>query len=595
MKADPQSESRIRLRTNMAFATIMVCVVALGGWLVWVMIDRRTEALGVADTQHRRKIIIPARRGSILARTRHDNQILACSRQVPSCFADPKLLTDDEIYGVCVKLAKILRVDPMQLQLKIMRRREQRFVWLRREITRRQAEAIDRLGLRAIGIQYEWRRAYPAGAVAPTLIGWRRIDGVPGGGLEMSMDHVMGADDGKQVVVADAARRPLRALTGMSTPPRDGNAIHLTIDVVIQGYLQDALADAYEKYKDTETDETWVTGVVVRPSTGEILAMASMPNFDPNDFSRPGSSRTNRAITLPYEPGSIAKPIFSAAAVNAGKLRWSDSIDCEQGRYRAHRGGTITDHGHHYGRLTLKMVNVRSSNIGMAKVGEMCGNEMLYKVARDFGFGQETGIRLPGESRGQLRPVERWDGYSLRRVPFGQEISCTALQMTMAFSALANGGKLMKPILVDRITDGKGTVYHQSEPTVVRQVIRPEVSRQALEVMRLVVDDDHGTGKRCRMDNWTSFGKTGTAQVVGRDPADGVYRYLPRKFTASFIGGAPASDPELVCLVSVYCPDYSKGHYGGTVATPYVRRVLENSLNYLGVPHDKPDRYAAQN
>jgi len=235
--------------------------------------------------------------------------------------------------------------------------------------------------------------------------------------------------------------------------------------------------------------------------------------------------------------------------------------------------------------LSLEEVNVVSSNIGMAKVGEMLGNDELYRIARSFGFGSKTGIELPGESAGQVRPPGKWDGYSLRRVPFGQEISVTALQLTMAFCSLVNGGLLMRPRLVDSIVDaGTGQVIWKSRPVVVRRVLSSRVSARSLEVLRAVIE--RGTGRACRLSEWSSFGKTGTAQVAMSGG------YNDRDYCGSFIGGAPASRPRVVCLISIYRPNRSLGYYGGKVAAPYVKEVLEQTLSYLGVPPDLPDRSA---
>ena len=325
----------------------------------------------------------------------------------------------------------------------------------------------------------------------------------------------------------------------------------------------------------------WATGIVVEPKTGQVLAMCSAPGFDPKSYnlSQP-AQRLNRAISVPYEPGSAAKPLFGAAAVDAGIMNYQTRIYCEQGRYKSRGGGVITDHGSRYGWLTLAEVIQKSSNPGMAKVGEAMGNRRLWTTARRFGLGIKTGIRLPGESRGVVRPLSRWDGYSLRRVPFGHEVSATALQLAMAFGSLANGGLLLKPRIIDQIRSPGGQVIWRSRREVVRRVLSPSVAAETLSVLQEVVE--RGTGKACRLARWTSFGKTGTAEIAG--PGG----YVAGAYTATFIGGAPASSPKVICLISVYWPDNSKGYYGGTVAAPQVKRVLEQTLWYLGVPPDRP-------
>jgi cell division protein FtsI (penicillin-binding protein 3) len=277
----------------------------------------------------------------------------------------------------------------------------------------------------------------------------------------------------------------------------------------------------------------------------------------------------------------VLKPLFAAAAVQRGVVSWASRIDCENGVYRAHRGGRISDHGHSYDALCLRDVVIRSSNIGMAKIGEMLGNDRLYRIARQFGFGEPTGVELPAESPGILRDLHKWDGYSLRRVPFGQEISVTTLQLAMAFSSLANGGILHRPRLIHHIAGPDGKKRHLPVGPS-RRVLSRRVAAEALDVLRGVVEDEHGTGRRCRLDRWTSFGKTGTAQVPDR------HGYNDRDYMGSFVGGAPAERPAVLCVISIYKPDRTLGYYGGTVAAPYVGQVLAQSLEYLDVRPDRP-------
>jgi len=284
---------------------------------------------------------------------------------------------------------------------------------------------------------------------------------------------------------------------------------------------------------------------------------------------------------MPFEPGSVFKPVVVAGAVDAGVVSYQEEIFCENGLYNAPRGGRISDHGKSYGTLTITDGVVLSSNICMAKIGEKLGNEMIHRIVERFGFGQQTGIDLPGQSPGILRPLAKWDGYSMRRVPFGQEISATALQVTMAFCALANGGQLLRPRLVELVADNEGQVLYQSHKEVVRRVLSPPVAAQSLAVLEEVVR--RGTGRACQMEQWRSFGKTGTAQIAGGGG------YVEDAYVGSFVGGAPTSNPRVLCMIAIYRPDKHRGYYGATVAAPYVKQVLEHSLTYLGVPPDKAE------
>ena len=528
-----------------------------------------------------RRIVLPlpARPGNIYARSRHSPVLLAGSRQIPSCFVDVKLLSIPEIGDVSAELARVFDLDPGDVYTCLIARRNDRFVWVAREITRDQAAAVQALDRRAVGIQHEWRREYPNGPLAGEVLGFCQKDRTPGGGLELAASKVLTPLDGVRVLRGDAYGRPIWQAQAETRPPRDGGNVYLSIDVVIQRLLQEAVAESVEKY-----GAKWGTGVVIQPWTGDVLALASVPTFDPNRFNEtPPEQMLNRAIASPYEPGSVFKPLIAASAVEAGLLNYSSRIDCENGVYHAHRGGRISDHGHHFGMLSLAEVVIRSSNIGMAKVGEKLGNRQLHEAVYRWGFGRPTGLGLPGETGGIVRDLDKWDGYSLRRVPFGQEIATSTLQLAMAFGAVANGGVLMQPRLVQRITDAEGKRQRLIEPRPMRRVLSESVSRQSLTVLQQVVDSPHGTGKRCRLSHWTSWGKTGTAQIPGRGG------YIDGAYTGSFVGGAPVKKPAIVCLISIYFPDRSKGYYGGTVAAPYVRQVLEGALRHLNIPPDRPE------
>ncbi len=267
-------------------------------------------------------------------------------------------------------------------------------------------------------------------------------------------------------------------------------------------------------------------------------------------------------------------------------ITWQSRFNCEGGVYNAPGGGTVSDHGSHYGVLTLEDIIVNSSNIGMAKVGEKLGNHRLYEIVHRFGFGSQVPLQMPqggnwpGATVGIIREPERnWDGYSLRRVPFGQEISVSAMQLANAYCALANGGELLEPRLVDAVMDasGKNVLWH-SERKVLRRVLSPQTSRGILDAMAQVVE--RGTGKACKLDGWTSFGKTGTAQIAWHGT------YPAGAFTSTFVGEMPVGKPAVLCLISIHWPTRG-GHFGAQVAAPRVKEVLEKTLSYLDVPQDR--------
>ncbi|MCP4378233.1 MAG: penicillin-binding protein 2 [bacterium] len=575
---EPASGSK--WRHNIVFGGMAFVLVALGVRL-WHMRDLYGDmARAMTDRQQRYVVKIPARTGNIYI-TAHNRPVLfATSREAPACFVDPSLLEDYEIADVSADLAGALDVDPLAVQDVLISRRKKKYAPIKdnpyREITSKQLAAIKALKNQAIGVEYNWVRNYPCGDLAGSVIGFRMRDGKPGGGLELSLNKYLIAYDGKRELLVDAARRAVRLVPEKSIPPRDGNHVYLCLDAVIQNHLQEALVETVAQYGGSKT---WASGVVIDPKTGKILAMCSIPSFDPNRSGQPGSAATNRAVIMPFEPGSVVKPLFAAAAVSEGLVDWGTMIFCENGCYRPRRGGRITDHGKSYGMKSVTDGIVLSINTLMAKLGAMLGNKRLHAWVTKFGFGKKTGIELPGEEPGLIRPLHRWDTYSTPRVPFGQEMAVTSLQLAMAFSAVANDGLLLRPRLIDRIVDPQGKVLYTGGRKVVRPIFTPAVARQCRLVMQQVVQ--RGTGKRCQMENWTSFGKTGTAQIAG--PGG----YVDGAYTGSFVGGAPVDEPRLLCVISVYWPDRSKGYYGGKVAAPFVKQVLERSLIYLKVPPDK--------
>jgi cell division protein FtsI/penicillin-binding protein 2 len=563
---------------NVVYALLAGSLVALGARHVVLLRDERGRALAMAERQQRMIIPLPGRPGSIYARTFNRYVLLAGSKQVPGVFADPTMMPDARIGDVAIRAGDLLNEDPVRIQENLIEHRDNRFTRIKEAISPEQYQAIRSARLPGIGILYDWQREYPNGPLGAQVLGYRQYDGAPGEGLELSQDVHLSARNGQRVVLTDARRRAIWPVLSQSKLPQDGRNVYLCMDLIIQGYLEQALTEAVEKYGGRKT---WATGLVVNPNTGEVLAMASWPSYDPREFNHTDANfRTNRSIVMPFEPGSAFKPIVAAAALDADLVNWQTQVNCESGEYLARNGGRITDHGSRYGMLTVWDVIVFSSNIGMAKIGEKLGNRALCETVYRFGFGERTMIELPGESPGIIRPLRQWDGYSLRRVPFGQEISVTALQLIMGYGALANGGELLRPRVIDSITDASGKELYRGERTVVRRAIGKKVS----DAMRLCMMDvvERGTAKLARSDRWTIFGKTGTAQISG-----GPRGYVDGAYVSTFVGGAPVDNPEAICLISVYWPEKSKGYYGGKVAAPYVKDVLEKTLSYWTVPPDR--------
>lgn len=545
------------------------------------------------------EVILP-RRGDILDT---NFRVMAGTLLLPSVYVDPGLVADAR-FTAC-SIAPVLGLDAAELQrnLEAWAADGRRFVWLKRRLPQTEYAQLESIvtarRLEAVRMRLEPVREYPQGSVAPHVLGFTSLDlrSDPDGafepyedlrgliGVEAEFDPLLRGTPGSRSLTVDVGRRALRSSEQTLHPAQDGATVVLTLDTFIQELTQAALADACEEFAGT-----WGTAIVLDPHTGEVLAMASWPSFDvQSPFPAPYEAMTeeqrahaadtwrNRAIGLCYEPGSIFKPIIASQALNDG-LTSLDEVFTINGPTHSFSGRIIHD-THAYGQLTLHEVISKSSNIGMGLLGARCGMERLYNYVRKFGFGAPTGIELPGEEIGLLADLKDWNPrFSPQSIPVGQEIAVTAIQMAAAYGALANDGMLMQPRIVRGLIgpDGK-TIRDNSQPIEVRRVLQADVARAfRLQALAETVTE-HGTGRLAILKDYRVFGKTGTAQIArGHGYGAGI-------FCSSFAGGAPADDPRLIVLVSVYNPR-QKSHYGGTVAAPAVKRILEETLHYLQVP-----------
>ena len=423
-------------------------------------------------------------------------------------------------------------------------------------------------------------RVYPNGSLAAHVLGFvgtdemqkPRFATVGRDGMELVLNSALSGVAGWRVTETDRQKRELVALRDEDVQARDGLNVVLTIDAAIQHIVETALADAMQKHTPIS-----ITGIITRPRTGEILAMATLPNFDPNNpGASPADARRNRVISDVMEPGSTFKIVVVSGALNEGVVRWGDTFDCEQGHF-AFAGRVLHDH-EPLGILTTESIITKSSNIGAAKIGIRLGEDRLYDYAREFGFGQRTGISLPGEARGLLYPVKDWTKVSIAQIPMGQGVAVTRLQMIMAMSALANDGWLMRPMLVNRLEDRNGNVVQQYAPQRVRQIVGDSTDKLMIEALKTVVSPD-GTAPGAAMKDYTVAGKTGTAQKVENGA------YAEHKFYASFVGFFPADNPEL--CISVVMDDPKEGYYGGLVCGPVFKDIAERCASYLNIPADK--------
>ncbi|MFO1512468.1 MAG: penicillin-binding protein 2 [Verrucomicrobiota bacterium] len=393
-------------------------------------------------------------------------------------------------------------------------------------------------------------------------------------GIERVLNDKLSGVSGWRVTETDSRKREVVALRDQDVPARDGLSVVLTIDSVIQHLLETALAEGLEKNSPSN-----ISGLVIRPRTGEILAMATLPSFDPNQVPHNPDLRRNRIISDVDEPGSTFKIVVVSGALNDRTVTLKDVFDCERGNF-PFAGRILHDHDGGFDRLSVEGIITKSSNIGAAKIGIKMGNRRLYEYLCEFGFGMRTGIQLPNESPGIVHATDRWSKVSIAQIPMGQGVAVTRLQMAMAMSAIANNGWLMRPRLVSRLVDRDGHVVAEYQPQRVRQVVGDAAAQQMVQALKTVVTSD-GTAVQAGLTNYVVAGKTGTAQKAG---AGG---YLPGKYVSSFIGFFPADDPEI--CISIVLDEPKGGHFGGKVAAPIFHQVAESVANYLNIRRDVPN------
>ncbi|MBN1436888.1 MAG: penicillin-binding protein 2 [Sedimentisphaerales bacterium] len=571
---------------------LVVIVLGLAGVLTRVYFLQTTaqpELAHRAAVQQLRIVSDTPQRGMIVDR---QGRTLAVSTQVRSIAVDPSLITNVDL--AAEQLGAVLEISPDDLRNLIEQYRDRRFRWVKRFVTDEQADAVAALGIHGVLIQTEYQRRYPMGSLAGHIIGFTDIDGCGLEGIEALFQDDLAGDSGTLLLNSDVHRRPLACQDG-SSRGRDGLTVALTIDAAIQGFVEEQLQQTVERY-----NAAGAVGIVMDPQTGEIYALANYPGFSPATARQcdPNLLR-NRVLTDPIEPGSTFKPFTVAAAIEYGLVNPDTRIDCHNGRYSGRGFGTIREYNYHrYGMLTVAEIIMRSSNIGSAIMAQRVGKSRFYEMLQRFGFGRRTGIDLPGEGVGILRPLEQWNDheYTLTRVAFGQGVAVTPIQLIRAFCVFANGGQLVRPRLTRGLLDQAGNVVRdftqeealwplrvEGDPTDSRQVIAPEVARVMVEDILLgVVERREGTAHNAFLPGYDVFGKTGTAQV----PLSDGRGYEEDKYVASFIAGAPAYDPRLCVLVMVREPDRSLGlgYTGGRVAAPPVREILRQSLAYLQIP-----------
>lgn len=552
--------------------------------LVWAVLIVRAGQVGLGfderlvkrlGSQHERVITVAPQRGSILDRL---GRPLAVSVEVGSVYADPSMVEDPE--EAARLLAPVLEREPDKLLAQLTK--AGRFAWLARQVTTRVSEEVRNLGIDGVRVTQESHREYPSGTLAAQVLGFVGTDGGGLEGLEARYDDQLMGDSFRYTVLRDGRRRATNYEGVLARRSTEGQTLVLTLDHGIQHRAEMALDAAIVRH-----EAKGGFALVMEADTGAILAAASYPRFDPNEFrNAEPSTWKNQGLSMNFEPGSTMKSFVVAEVLERGLSTPDERIYCEKGRYRI--GRNVVHDSHPEGWLTMADVVKKSSNVGTVKLAERLGPATLEEVYRRFGFGSRTGVDLYGEEGGILHPSSGWARITFATHAFGQGLAVTGIQMAAGYCALVNGGRRVQPHVLAQVRGLQGEVVEDLRPPAPQeQLISPETSAALRPLLERVLEKD-GTGWRAAMGGYTAGGKTGTAQKV----KDG--RYAKGLYVSSFIGFAPADDPRLVTYVVLDEP--TNKYYGGTVAGPVFREVTAYALRSLGVPPDKvsePEALAA--
>ena len=561
---------------------IRIAIACGAGALVFTIFSARLVDLHVAKHAEYSRIAaekntirqnIPAKRGLILDR---NGDKLAVNLPVHTVFADASHIKDSD--AVSELAARYLGLKQSEVADKIAT--GGKYLVLKRKVPdetvlQLQAEMRER-DLRGVYTEVDSIRAYPNGFMLGHVLGYLNHERKGVQGIERTMEKHLAGEDGFRYTERDRTGREIVLYRGQEQEPQHGKNIRLTIDMGLQAILEEEIDATYRDLKPHT-----VNAIMVDPHTGEILAMASRPCFDPN---KPGSAEPetmkNRSIIDMVEPGSTFKVVVAAGALNEGKVDEKSSIFCENGRF-FYGGRTLKDH-HGYGHMSVHDIMVKSSNSGCAKMALMMGGEKFHEYVRRFGFGERLGIELPGEIPGMVHPPSRWDKLTITRMPMGHSVAVTPLQITMGMSVIANGGRLMAPHIVKAV-EGPNGEADRKEPKVVRGVVPEKIARFVGNSLAAVTQPG-GTATYARVNGFNVAGKTGTAQKVSEKGG-----YAPGKYVVSFVGYMPAEDPRFVCLVMVDDAKVASGlNYGGLVAAPIFSRIAERAARHLDLVPTQP-------
>ncbi|MFA6078540.1 MAG: penicillin-binding transpeptidase domain-containing protein [Candidatus Omnitrophota bacterium] len=512
----------------------------------------------IADEQHSYSIELPPTRGTIYDR---NMRVLAVNLNSDSVYANARIIKDKPL--IADKLSSILNMDKGLILERLSR--DKAFIWIKRKVTPEEAAKIKSAKLSGIELVKESKRFYPNRSMACHLLGAVNIDNAGLEGIELLYDKYLKGQSGWLASSRDARSKILESYQDEYVPAKDGFNMVLTIDEVIQHIAERELEKIYLKYNAKAASI-----VIIDPKNGDVLALANFPNFDLNETkNRPVESIRNRAINDFFEPGSVFKIVTASAVLEENIVGLDDKFYCENGLYKV--GRRLLHDVHPYGTLTFRQVIEKSSNIGTIKIAGILGPDRLYKYLKLFGFYDKTGVDLPGEVVGMNRPVSKWTPSSMLAIPMGQEVTVTAMQLASAIAVIADNGYKVRPRIVRRIVDSDGQVVKEFPAKIVRKVMSPKTAAKMRAVLMGAVEN--GTGKKAKIEDYHTGGKTGTAQKV----EGGTYSH--GSFIASFIGFAPVEKPVLAVAVCVDEPH--PVYYGGDVAAPVFKNVVDETLKYM--------------
>ena len=583
----------LKSRACLACYGIGTLFTALSSRLIYLAVNQHDHYANIAKKSYVAKVIIPARRGAIQDA---EGNSLARNEPLKNVILDGKLICEAKRGKTPNEVAELLAASLGMNAEDVLKRitPERKYVVLKKKISEELAADLDRkvqaAGIKGVTFEQNFERIYPAHQMLCHVVGFYGYEDArePGGegsfrgieGVERSMDNWLAGQDGWRYFEKDGRGKELMNLTGEERAPHNGANVRLTVNLNLQQIVESELEAACKRLRPVKA-----TVIMMKPDTGEILAMANRPTYDPNEArnAKP-EERFNNAIAGTIEPGSTFKAVTCAGALHFHLVTPKTEIYCENGKW-SYGGLALHDH-HPYGMMSVSQIIEHSSNIGAAKLAIQIGQERFYNWVRNFGFGQQTGVALPGEVRGILRPREKWEPVSITRVAMGHEVAATPLQVITATCAIANGGRLMMPQLVHDIRSDSGEVLASFQPQEIRRVITDGTAGEVRDAL-IKVTGKQGTAKAAHIPGYNTAGKTGTAQKLLEDPKTGKKYYSHDHHVTSFVGFVPAEKPAF-CLLVIFDEAKVSAHedVGGLVAAPVFRAIAERALSHLGVAPD---------